>query len=101
MRRRRDEADAGDGVADARDLVVNFVAGKLAAFAGLCALGHFDLQLGGIDEVVGGDAEAAAGDLLDGGAARIAVGVWLEAGFVFAAFAGVGHAPEAVHGDGE
>jgi hypothetical protein len=32
---------------------------------------------------------------------RIAVGVALEAGFVFAALAGVRHAAEAVHGDGE
>ena len=70
MRRRRDEADAGDGVADARDVVVDFVAGQLAAFAGLCALRHLDLQLVGVDEVVGGDAEAAAGHLLDGAAAR-------------------------------
>ena len=34
-------------------------------------------------------------------AARIAVGVGREARFVFAAFAGVRHAAEAVHGDGE
>ena len=77
------------------------MAGQLAAFAGLCALRHLDLQLVGVDEVIGGDAEAAAGDLLDGAAARIAVGVGREARFVLAAFAGVRHAAEAVHGDGE
>ena len=43
MRRRRDQAHAGDGVADAGDDVVDFVAGKLAALAGLGALRHFDL----------------------------------------------------------
>jgi hypothetical protein len=77
------------------------VAGQLTAFAGLCALGHLDLELVGVDQVVGGDAEAATGDLLDGAAAQIAVGVGLEALFVFAAFAGVRHAADAVHGDGE
>ncbi len=55
--------------------LVDLVAGQLAAFAGLCALRHLDLQLVGVDQVVGGDAEAAAGDLLDGAAAQIAVGV--------------------------
>src|ERR1700739_675899 len=100
MRRRRDEAYAGDGVTGPRDDVVNLVAGELAAFPGLGALGHLDLQLIGVDEVVGGDAEASAGDLLDGAAAGVAVGVGSEAGFIFSAFAGVGHATEAVHRDG-
>ena len=84
-----------------RDDLVHLVAGQLAAFAGLGALRHLDLQFVGVDQVVGGDAEAAAGHLLDGAAAQIAVGVALEARFVFAAFAGVGHAADAVHGDGE
>ena len=47
--------------------------GKLAALAGLGALGHLDLQLVGVDQVVGGHAEAAGGHLLDGAAARVAV----------------------------
>ena len=58
VRRRRDQADAGDGVAHARDDLVHLVAGKLAALAGLGALRHLDLQLVGVDQVVGGDAEA-------------------------------------------
>ncbi len=37
---------------------IHLVAGKLAAFAGLGALRHFDLQLVGIHQVIGGDAEA-------------------------------------------
>ena len=40
-------------------------AGKLPTFAGLGALGHLDLQLVCVDEIFGGDAEPAAGDLLD------------------------------------
>ena len=39
--------------------------GQLAAFAGLRALRHLDLDLVGGGEVLGGDAEAAGGDLLD------------------------------------
>ncbi len=101
MRRRRNQAHAGNGVAQLRDDVVHLVAGQLAAFAGLRALRHLDLQLVGVDQVICGHAEAAAGHLLDGAAAQIAVRIALEARFVFAALAGVGHAADAVHGDGE
>ena len=89
MRRRRDQAHAGDGVARLGDHLVHLVAGQLPALTGLCALRHLDLQLVGVDQVICGDAEAAAGHLLDGAAARIAVGVALEAFFVLAALAGV------------
>src|SRR6185437_9512079 len=41
--RRRDETDAGNGVACSGDDVVDLVAGELAAFAGLRALRHLDL----------------------------------------------------------
>ena len=53
----------------------DLVAGQLAAFAGLGALRHLDLQLVGVDEVLAGHAEARRRDLLDGAAARVAVGV--------------------------
>ncbi len=39
--------------------------------------------------------------MLDGAAAQVAVGIGLEARFVFAAFAGVGLSLDAIHGDGE
>ncbi len=96
VRRRRDQLHAGDGVAHAGDDLVHLAAGELAALAGLGALGDLDLKLVGVDQVVGGDAEAARGHLLDGAAAPVA-----EALLVFAALAGVGAAAEAVHGDGE
>ena len=99
VRRRRDQSHAGNRVARLGDDLVHLVAGQLSAFAGLCALRHLDLQFVGVDQVIGGDAEAAAGHLLDGGAPRVAVGVGLEALFVFAALAGVGHAAQPVHGD--
>ena len=45
------------------------MAGKLAALAGLGALRHLDLQLVGIHQVIGGDAETRRRHLLDGAAA--------------------------------
>ena len=38
-------------MAEAGDVLVDFVTGQLAAFAGLGALGHFDLQLVGVGQV--------------------------------------------------
>ena len=101
MRRRRDQAHARRAVANAGDFLVDLVAGQLAAFARLGALGHLDLQLLGADQVFAGDAEAAAGHLLDGAGAAIAVGVGLIADRVFAPFARVALAADAVHGDGQ
>ncbi len=96
-----DEHDARDAAAEAGDEGGDFVAGELAAFAGFGALGHFDFDFFGGGEVFGGDAEASRGDLFDGRVGGVAVFHGLEAGGVFAAFAGVGFAADAVHGDGE
>ena len=57
--RRRDEADARRGEAGLGDPGIDLGAGQLAALAGLGALGHLDLQLAGVDEVLARDAEAA------------------------------------------
>ena len=65
VRRRRDQADAGRRVAHLGDDGVDLVAGQLAALAGLRALRHLDLHHVGIDQVLGGRAEPARGDLLD------------------------------------
>ncbi len=100
--RRGDQADAGLGVAQAGDLLGDLVAGQLAALAGLGALGHLDLQLVGVDQVLGGDPEAAGGDLLDAGVlvvAALAPGV--VAVRVLAALTAVGQATEQVHGLGQ
>ncbi len=75
----------------------HLVAGQLATLAGLGALRHLDLQVVGVDEVFGGDAEPAARDLLDRGPARRVV----EPLDVFAALAGVGLAAQPVHRDRE
>ena len=99
MRRRRDQADAGRRMPDARDGRVDLVAGQLSAFAGLGALRHLDLHHVGVDEIFRRHAEAARGDLLDRRAHRIAVRQRLEAVGLFAAFAGVGLAADPVHRD--
>ncbi len=78
---------------------IDLRAGQLPAFAGLGALGHLDLQLARIDQVFAGHAKAGRSHLFDGAVARIAVGIEDVAGRVFAAFAGVALAADAVHGD--
>ena len=89
----------GRRVAHPADVLVDLVAGQLAALAGLRALGHLDLQLVGVDEVVDRHAEAPRGDLLDRRAAQVAVGVAAEAARVLAALARVRAPAEAVHRD--
>jgi len=66
MRRRRDQADARRRVTHLGDHRVDLVAGQLAAFAGLGALGDLDLHHVGVDEVFRRHAEAARRHLLDG-----------------------------------
>ena len=97
----RNEADAGRGATGFGDRGINLRAGQFAAFTGLRALRHLDLDFAGVGEVVGGDAEAAGGDLLDGGVHRVAVLRPGETLGILAAFAGVRFSAEAVHRDGE
>ena len=73
MRRRRNEADACGRVPRLRDPRIHLRAGQLAAFAGLRALRHLDLDLVRADQVLARDAEATGGDLLDRGVLRVAV----------------------------
>ncbi len=102
VRWRTDERDAGLRVAQAGDQLGDLVAGELAAFAGLGALGDFDFDLLGMGEVFGGDAEAGGGHLLhlvvqDRGSA----GIVRVDHRVFPALAGIGAASEPVHGFGD
>ena len=96
VRRRADQPDAGRRVPGLGDVRIHLEARKLAALTGFGALSHLDLDVGGVDQVVAGDAEAAGGDLLDGAAAFRVV----ETVDVLTALAGVGPAAEVVHGDG-
>ena len=94
--RRRDQPDARRGQPDAGDVAVDLVARQLAALARLRALGHLDLQLVGVRQIVDVDAEAPRGDLLDLRAALVG-----EAHGVLPAFTGVRAAAETVHRDRE
>ncbi len=101
VRRRADEAHARRRVPGLGDPRVDLRPRQLTALARLRALRHLDLQVVGIHQVLGRDAEAPRHDLLDRGTAEVTVGVGGEAVGVFAALAGVRLAADAVHGDGE
>src|SRR5207253_5107364 len=101
VRRRGDEPHARRRVTYLGDVLIDLVAGELPALAGPRTLRHLHLQLVACDEVGAGHAEAARGDLLDGAAAEVAVGVPRGAYRVLAALAGVRLAADPVHGDGE
>src|SRR5437868_5742268 len=102
VRRRGDESYAGRGMTHLGDPRLDFLTRQLAAFAGLCALGHFDLQFPGIYEVGARDAEPAGSDLLDSAVLGIAALVGPDVALgIFAAFAGIALAADPVHGDGQ
>src|SRR5581483_6560283 len=71
--------------------------GKLTAFAGFGALSDLDLQFIGVDQVMRRHAKTSGCNLFNGATARIATGQWNEARFVFAAFACIGTATNAIH----
>ena len=99
VRRRADEADARRRVPRLRDPRVDLAARQLAALPRLRALRHLDLKVVGVREVVAGDTEAAARDLLDGRPSPRVVGVGDVARGILASLAGVGPRAEPVHGD--
>ena len=94
VRRRGDQGHAQHRVTQSGDVRSDLVARQLAAFARLGALRHLNLDHVGVHQVGRRHAEAAGGYLFD---ARHLVGA--VARRIFAAFAGVGEAAEAVHGD--
>ena len=75
MRRRRNQRHPRGRVADLRNPGIDLVPRELATLARLGALRHLDLQVVGVDQVLARDAEAGRRHLLDGAAARIAVGI--------------------------
>ena len=96
VRWRRDQADAGLGIAQPCDQFVDLVAGKLAAFAGLGTLRDLDLQYFGVHQVFGCHTKPSGGNLFDFGRFFRVV-----SGRVFAAFTGIGARAEPIHRDGE
>jgi hypothetical protein len=75
--------------------------GRQRPLARLGALGHLDLEVVGVDEVLRGDTEAARCDLVDRRAPEVAVLVASVAVGVFAALAGVRLSADPVHRDRE
>src|SRR3712207_9249085 len=65
------------------------------------SLGHFDLDVVRVDQVLTGHPEPTGRDLLDRRPTPIAVRVGDEPLGVLAALAGVGAGAEPVHGDGQ
>ena len=94
--RRRNQGDTRRGMAGLGNPRIDLFTGQMAALAGLCTLGHFNLQFLGADEIFRRHAEAARSHLLDGAAL-----VGLEPGRILAALAGVGLAAQPVHGQGQ
>src|SRR5574337_2070545 len=80
---------------------IDFCAWELAALTRLTTLRHLDLQVGGIDQVLAGDPEAAGGHLLDGAATPVAVGIRREAGRVLTPLSGIRPGAQPVHGNGQ
>ena len=73
VRRWRDEAHTGHAVAQFTDVLGDFAPRQLTAFARLGALGHFDLNLVGTVQVLGGHTKTPGCDLLDARTKRIPV----------------------------
>src|SRR5215469_16649626 len=97
MRRRRDQAHAGNRMPQAGDHLVDFMAWQLPALTGFGTLCHLDLQLIRIHQVIRGYAEARRRYLLDGAATPVTIAVALVALLVFAAFSRVRPSSDPVH----
>ena len=98
---RGDQPHARRGVAGTGDPGVHLVARQLATFARLGPLGHLDLEVVAVDQVLARHPEASRGHLLDGRPPEVAVGLRREPVGVLAPLTGVGPAADAVHGYGE
>ena len=101
VRRRRDQAHPGRGMAHLGDPRIDLGARQLPALARFRALRHLDLQVVGVHQVFAGHAETAGRHLLDGAAPQVAVLIRCVTGGVFAALAGIGLAADTVHGDSQ
>ena len=101
VRRRRDQAHAGRGMSGLRDPGVYLPCRQMSALSGLRALSHFDLDLGGADQIPAGHTEPAAGHLFDGRAAVVFRSRRIQTVLALAALAGIGFPVEHIHGKGQ
>ncbi|CRF29067.1 Uncharacterised protein [Mycobacterium tuberculosis] len=101
VRRRRNQSYARRHTAYLSYPRIYLGAGKLPSFAGLGALGHFDLNLIRIDEIIACYAKAAGCHLLDRTTPQVAILIGLIALRMLSTFAGIALAANPVHGDRE
>src|SRR5512134_1182459 len=97
----RDQRDTWSRVPRSRNVLIDFMAGKLPTFTGLGSLRDLDLKLGGVDQIVAGDTEPRRRDLLDRAPRPSAVCAGVVAFGIFASLSGVGTPADVVHGDGD
>ena len=98
--RRGDKLNARRGTPYPSDVFVNLVAGKLAALTGFGALGHLDLQISGVDQVVRRDTEPSRRHLFDCAATKVSVLVGCIPVVVFSTLSSIAARSDAVHGNG-
>src|SRR6185503_11310062 len=79
----------------------NFMARKLAAFAGLRTLRNFDLQLVCINQIVAGYSETPRRHLFYAAVARVTIRLRRVAFRVLASLAGIASGADTIHGDRE
>ena len=101
MRWRGNQCDARRGVPQPRDHLGHLEAGQLPAFTRLCALSDLDFDFLARAEIFGGDAKAAAGNLLDHAVRVVAIFIGLEPLAVLTAFTRYRLCANSVHGNGE
>src|SRR5436853_4762683 len=95
--RRRNQSHTRGRMPHARNLGINFVTGKLPAFARLGALSDLDLQLSSVHEVIAGHAESSRCYLLDRAITRVAIRIDEVARRIFAALAGIASGSDTIH----
>ena len=95
MRGWADEPNSGRAVTGLGDPRIHLVAGQLTTLARLGTLRHLDLQIIGVHEVLAGDTEATAGNLLDAAATSWVV----QSVAVLATLASVALRSDRVHRD--
>src|SRR5690606_32702015 len=99
VRRRGDQPDPRSGVPHLGHPRIHLVTRQLATLTGLGALGHLDLDVGAVGQIVAGHAEPAGRHLLDRTAPLVTVVVRIEPGDALAALTGVRPGAEPVHRD--
>ena len=99
VRGRTDEPNTWGAIANSCDVLVNLLARQFSAFTRFRALRYFDLQFVRVGQILNRDPEATRSDLFDGRPLGVSVGQGFESHGIFAPFAGVAFATEAIHGD--